>query len=136
MNTWRVKLLYDGQCPFCRREIHWLKRWDRMGYLALEDITDPVFDPGRYGLTHAEVTKELHGILPSGRIVRGVEAIRQAYRTIGLGWLVAPTAWPGLRLVANGLYGAFARFRLPLGNLLTLGRSCKSGSCPICESKR
>ena len=33
------KLLYDGQCPFCRREVDWLKRRDRAGRLVAEDIS-------------------------------------------------------------------------------------------------
>ncbi len=79
----RLKLLYDGDCPFCRREAQWLKRRDRDGRLALEDIAALGFDPSRYGLTRQEVMDVLHGVLPDGRIVRGVEALRQAYQAIG-----------------------------------------------------
>ena len=93
----RYKLLYDGQCPFCRREVEWLRRRDRDGNLALEDIADPGFDPAQYGLTREEVMGVLHGVLPDGRVVRRVEAIRQAYRAVGLGWLVAPTRLPLVR---------------------------------------
>ena len=31
----RFKLLYDGECPFCRREVEWLRRRDLNGNLAL-----------------------------------------------------------------------------------------------------
>src|ERR1700690_4236397 len=51
----RFKLLYDGDCPFCRREVEWLKRRDRNDRLALENIAALGFDPGRYGLTREEV---------------------------------------------------------------------------------
>ena len=47
----RLKLLYDGECPFCRREVEWLRRRDHEGKLALEDIADPGFDPAQYGLS-------------------------------------------------------------------------------------
>jgi predicted DCC family thiol-disulfide oxidoreductase YuxK len=127
MTGWQLKLLYDGECPFCRREAWWLKRRDRKGHLLLEDINDPAFDPGKYGLTRDEVMGVLHGVLPDGRIVRRVEAIREAYRTIGLGWLVAPTAWPGVRWVADKCYGVFARNRLALGRMF--GRGACEGTC-------
>ena len=125
----QFKLLYDGECPFCRREVEWLRRRDREGHLALEDIADPGFDPAQYGLTREEVVGVLHGILPDGRVVRRVEAIRQAYQAVGLGWLVAPTRWPVVRWVLDGMYGIFARNRIRWGRLL--GRRCESGKCAV-----
>jgi len=125
----RFKLLYDGECPFCRREVEWLRRRDRDGNLALEDIADPGFDPAQYGLTREEVASVLHGILPDGRVVRRVEAIRQAYQAVGLGWLVAPTRLPVVRWVLDGMYGVFARNRMSWGSLL--GRQCESTKCGV-----
>jgi predicted DCC family thiol-disulfide oxidoreductase YuxK len=127
MSQWQIKLLYDGQCPFCRREILWLKRRDRYGKLAVEDISQPAFDPAPYGLCMQEVMAVMHGVLPDGRVVRRVEALRHAYQAVGLGWLVAPTRWPILRWVADRLYGVFARNRVRLGRLL--GMRCESGTC-------
>jgi predicted DCC family thiol-disulfide oxidoreductase YuxK len=127
MSDWRVKLLYDGQCPFCRREVEWLKRHDGEGRLALEDITAEGFDPAPYGLTRQEVTEALHGVLPDGRVVRRVEAIRQAYQAIGWGWLVAPSRWPVVREVLDRLYGVFARNRVRWGSWF--GRNCGRGAC-------
>jgi len=118
MRPWKVRLLYDGACPICRREIDWLRRRNLHGYLDFEDISDPAFDPSRYGLTREQVTRVLHGVLPDGRVARGLEAVRQAYRAVGLGWLVAPSGWPGLRRVADAFYLTFARLRMPLGHLL------------------
>ena len=115
--TWSLRLLYDGQCPFCRREIEWLKRRNRKLRITFEDISAAEFDPGRYGLTRDEVNRVLHGILPDGTVVRGMAAVRRAYAAIGLGWLTAPTGWPGMRWVADRMYAAFARNRLTLGQI-------------------
>jgi predicted DCC family thiol-disulfide oxidoreductase YuxK len=129
----RIKLLYDGECPFCRREAQWLKRRDRADRLVLEDILALGFDPSRYGLTRQEVTAVLHGVLPDGRVVHGVEAVRQAYQAVGLGWLVAPTRLPGIRGLLDRMYGAFARNRVALGRWF--GRRCESGVCAAPKSK-
>ncbi len=129
MSAWKLKLLYDGQCPFCRREIDWLKRRNRRMLLAFEDIADPQFDPGRYGLTREEVNGLLHGVLPDGRVVRGLAAVRLAYSAIRLGWLIAPTGWPGIRWAADRLYAAFARNRVALGRVA--GRGCAHGTCGL-----
>ena len=126
MNENPFKLLYDGQCPFCRREVEWLRRRDRAGKLVAEDISDPGFRAETYGLSQAEVMAVVNGVLPDGRIVRRLEAIREAYRVVGLGWLVAPLSWPVVGWLADRAYGVFARNRVALGRLF--GRQCE-GSC-------
>lgn len=126
---WHLKVLYDGQCPFCLLEVRWLGRWNSLGYLAFEDISDPAFDPGNYGLTDEQVMGTLHGVLSDGTIIRGVEVFRQAYRALGLGWLVAPTGWPVLRPLFDTAYRLFARHRVRLGALI--GRRCQNGTCSL-----
>ena len=129
MSEWRFKLLYDGGCPFCLREMRWLQRWNRHGRLAFEDVAAPGFDPARYGVTRERVMGVIHGVFPDGRIVRMVEVFRQAYRAVGLGWLLAPTGWPVFRWFFDALYGIFARYRVPLGR--RFGRSCASDTCGV-----
>jgi predicted DCC family thiol-disulfide oxidoreductase YuxK len=129
MSEWRFKLLYDGGCPFCLREMRWLQRWNRHGHLAFEDVAAPGFDPARYGVTRERVMGVIHGVFPDGRIVRKMEVFRQAYRAVGLGWLLAPTGWPVFRWLFDALYGIFARYRVPLGR--RFGRSCASDTCGV-----
>jgi predicted DCC family thiol-disulfide oxidoreductase YuxK len=134
MSDWRFKLLYDGQCPFCRLEARWLQRWDKAGRLAFEDISSPDFEASRYGVTREEVMGVMHGVFPDGRMVRKVEAFRQAYQAVGLGWLLAPTGWPVLRWLFDGLYELFARYRVSLGRIL--GRTCATGACDVAARAR
>ena len=124
-----LTLLYDGQCPFCVHEVRLLTRLDRRGRLRFEDIADPTFDPDRHGLDRDEVQRFINGVLPDGTIVRGLEVFRRAYAAVGWGFLLAPTGWPGLRVVADAAYRWFARNRVRLGRLF--GRSCDSGSCSV-----
>ena len=44
MTTWDFKLLYDGECPLCMREVRWLQKKNRKGRLAFEDVSAPGFD--------------------------------------------------------------------------------------------
>lgn len=129
MTPWRFKLLYDGECPFCRLEAKWLDRLNRSGHLALEDISAPDFDPALYNATLAELMGSLHGVFPDGRKTRGMETFRQAYRAIGFGWLAAPTGWPVVRPVFDLLYWIFARYRVRVGQLF--GRGCASDRCSV-----
>ena len=127
-DKWKFKLLYDGECPMCRREVAWLQGRNQEGALIFEDITAPGFDPARYGKTRNELMGVIHGVFPDGRIVTKVEAFREAYRLVGLGWLLAPTAWPGLRHVSDWAYERFANNRIAIGKIF--GRSdCENDRC-------
>ncbi|MBK8097570.1 MAG: DUF393 domain-containing protein [Planctomycetes bacterium] len=121
-------LLYDSECPFCRREVAWLQRRSAGDRLAAIDIAAPEFDAGRFGLTLADVQARLHGITTDGRIVTGMAAIRAAWRAVGLGWVMAPTGWPLFRPLADLGYRVFARYRVRLGRWL--GRRCQD-RCPV-----
>ena len=80
----QLTLLYDGQCSLCRRSTEWLKRRDAKGLIVPEDISDPAFDPARYGLTAEQVRTVMHVVLPDGRVLRAMEAVRAAYAAVGL----------------------------------------------------
>lgn len=117
-DNWKFKLLYDGGCPICRREAAWLRRRNRDGALAFADISAPDFDAARYGKTRDELMGVIHGVFPDGRIVTKVAAFREAYRLVGLGWLLAPTGWPGLRQISDWAYKKFAHNRIAIGKFL------------------
>ena len=134
MNAWRFKLLYDGACPLCRREVAFLRRIDRHGRLAFEDIAAAGFNPAVYHATREQLLGVIHGVYPDGRIVNKLAAFRAAYNAIGWGWLLAPTGWPGLRWLADRGYEWFARHRIGIGKLF--GRNCDSGACAISNPKR
>ena len=129
MSHWRFKLLYDGECPLCQREARWQQQRNHGGWLAFEDITAPGFDPATYHTTRAELMGVIHGVFPDGRMVQKVAVFREAYRAVGLGWLLAPTGWPGLRWLSDRGYELFARYRMPIGRIF--GRNCASGTCIV-----
>lgn len=122
-------VLYDGECPFCVLEARWLRYLNRSGHLSLVDIAAATFDPARFGCTLPELMGSLHGFFSDGRKTLGMETFRQAYRAVGWGWLLAPTGWPGLKLLFDFAYTQFARFRVRLGRLV--GRSCEGDRCSV-----
>ena len=123
---WDIKLLYDGDCPLCMREVRMLSRRNKRGRLALEDIAGPDFDARRYGMTHDDLMGRIHAVLPDGTTVTGMEVFRRAYAAVGMGALLAPTAWPLLRPLSDRAYDWFARNRLRI-----TGRrvSCAADRC-------
>lgn len=122
--SWQIRVLYDGECPLCTREIRFLERCDRgRGRVDFEDIAAPAFDPTVYGLDTDALMARIHGVLPDGSVVEGLEVFRRVYAGVGLGWLVAPTRWPILRSVTELAYRVFASNRLRW-----------TGRAPRCES--
>jgi hypothetical protein len=91
---------------------------------ATKLFADPDFDAVLLGKTQAELMARIHGRLPDGAWIEGVEVFRRLYSAVGLGWLVAPTKLPLVRNFLNLGYRIFARYRLRL-----TGR-CDSGKCP------
>ncbi len=77
----------------------------------------------------------MHGVFPDGRVVTKVEAFRQAYKMVGLGWLLAPTRWPLLRNLADWGYECFARNRVAIGRWFGLKR-CESDRCETTLDKK
>jgi len=122
-------LYFDGECPFCVREVRWLQRRDRRGALAAVDIAAPEFDAAAIGRTRDEMMARIHGRRADGEVITGMAVFREAYRAVGLGWITAPTGWPLLRPLFDLAYRAFARNRVRLGRLF--GRACEGDRCAV-----
>ena len=126
----RLTLLFDGGCPLCLREVTFLQGRDRQRHpqapqLAFVDINASDYSPAANGgITYREAMGRIHAITSEGVVLRDVAVFREAYRLIGLGWLYAPSAWPGLRHLADGMYGLWARWRLPLTRRPSLDQLC------------
>jgi predicted DCC family thiol-disulfide oxidoreductase YuxK len=118
-------ILIDNNCPVCRTEGRMLARLDRgRGKLRVIDIASPDFDPRPLERSLDDLMGEIHGIMPSGDVVTGVEVFRRAYAAVGLGWLLAPTRWPVLRQLSDAMYRVFARNRVRW-----FGGGCANGAC-------
>ena len=130
----KLTVLFDGGCPLCLREVSFLQRRDQlrnagMPQLAFVDINADDYNPASHGgISYRQAMGRIHALTADGQIIRDVAVFREAYRLIGLGWLYAPSAWPGLRAAADGLYGLWARWRLPLTRRPSLDQLCNCRS--------
>jgi len=112
-SIWQIRILIDQECPLCAREARLLERLDRgRGRIQLEDLSAPDFDASRYGLDQASVEARIHGVLPDGSVVEGVEVFARAYSAVGQNWVATVSEWRGLRWILDRLYLVFARYRL------------------------
>lgn len=98
----------------CRREIDFIARKDRDGRVAFTDIAAPGFDPEPLGVTWDDLMRRIHGRLPDGKLIEGVEVFRQLYEAIGFSAAVAGSRLPVVSQLLDVAYELFAKNRLRL----------------------
>ena len=123
--SWQVEVFYDGECPLCLREIKLLRWMDRREKIRFTDIANSSFTPADHGKTMKQFMDEIHGRLPDGTWIVGVEVFRRLYAAIGLGAIVALTRLPGISHLLELGYRIFAKNRLRF-----TGR-CNSEGCEV-----
>ncbi|OKH22700.1 thiol-disulfide oxidoreductase DCC family protein [Chroogloeocystis siderophila] len=114
--SWKIKLLYDGECPLCVREVNFLRKRDAgRGLVAFVDIADEDYNPEAHGGVDFETAMgRIHAVLPDGTVIKNVEVFRRVYETLGMGWVYAITKLPVIGAIADMLYGIWADWRLRL----------------------
>ncbi|MEO1005749.1 MAG: DUF393 domain-containing protein [Cyanobacteria bacterium J06638_38] len=114
--SWKIKLLYDGECPLCVKEVNFLTKKDAgQGIIKFVDISSLDYDPqDNNGIEFATAMGRIHAILADGTIIRDVEVFRQAYESLGMGWIYAITKIPIIGAIADLLYGIWADWRLKI----------------------
>ncbi|XP_028781708.1 uncharacterized protein At5g50100, chloroplastic isoform X1 [Neltuma alba] len=139
---WKIKMLYDGDCPLCMREVNMLRERNK-NYRTIEfvDISSDDYSPQEnQGLDYETVMGRIHAILSDGTVVTDVEAFRRLYEQVGLGWVYAITKYEPIATIADAVYGVWAKYRLqitgrpPMEEILktrkTKGEVCKdSNTC-------
>jgi predicted DCC family thiol-disulfide oxidoreductase YuxK len=125
MTDFEVEVYYDGECPLCMREIGMLRRRDQRARIRFTDISAEGFDAGAVGLSWETLMNRIHGRLPDGTLIEGVEVFRRLYAAVGFSRLVALTRIPGVSQLLDLAYKLFAKNRLRF-----TGR-CADGACAL-----
>lgn len=115
-SSWKIKLLYDGECPLCVKEVNFLLKKDaNRGIIKFVDIAKSDYSPEENaGIDFATAMGRIHAITRDGQIIRNVEAFRRVYEELGMGYIYAITKLPVVGAIANFVYCLWADWRLPL----------------------
>ena len=100
-----------------------LRARDRQRRIRFTDISADGFDAGVTGVSHQTLMARIHGRLPDGTIIDGVEVFRRLYAAVGFERAARLSRLPGVAPLLDAAYGAFAKRRLWL-----TGR-CADGTC-------
>lgn len=120
-------VLYDGDCPFCRRSVALLKRLDWLGRLHFQSARDVEhLPPSEVPLDSKRLLDEMHVLTPDRRrAYAGYRAFRWIAWRLPLTVPVAPLLYiPGVPWVGNRAYLWVARNRMALV-------PCHDGVCPV-----
>ena len=137
LKSWKIELLYDGQCPLCLSEVHFLKAQDRgRGLIRFIDIMDPTYTPAAHGgVTFEAAMGRIHAFKCDGTVLQGVEVFRQVYAVLGMGWIYGATRWPGIRPLVDALYDRWADWRLALTGRPSLAEIARQREAQRCSTE-
>lgn len=109
-----LTIFYDGACRVCATQMRHYRQKSHGGRLLFVDISDPGFDPERFGSSRQNFMAQMHVIDGAGVVYRGVDAfpvIWQAFPGFRYRLLARLIGLPGIRSLARSGYVLFARFR-------------------------
>ncbi|KAG1658770.1 hypothetical protein FOA52_001313 [Chlamydomonas sp. UWO 241] len=112
--TWDVRMLYDGECPLCMKEVNFLKGRDSgKGKIDFVDIASPSYTAqDNYGVSYETAMRKIHAIKSDGTIIVGVEVFRLLYEAVGLGFVYAAIKIEPIGRAAEALYNVWAKYRM------------------------
>ena len=132
MNTVKLTIFYDGDCPLCKREVDFLQSRNQNSYLKLIDINSSCFGQYvNYEITYKQAMERIHAIKNDGSIIKDIEVFQEAYALIGLGWIYAPTKLPIIDKLIELIYRLWAKNRLKLTFRPSLEKLCNEKGCNI-----
>ena len=125
VTAFEIEVFYDGACPLCTREIDFLRRLDRKQRIRFTDIASNEFDAASVGVSWGTLMDRIHGRLPDGTLLEGVEVFRRLYAAVGFKTVVGATRLPGIAQLLDFSYRTFAKNRLKF-----TGR-CANDACAV-----
>ncbi len=122
----RDVILYDGHCRLCRGGAKQLERLLSAKGTELRSFRDDGVLAAFPGVSPERCEKAMQLVTGDGRVYEGAEAIVRALGRRPWGRLLFLYYVPGLRQVADLLYGVIARYRFRIA-----GRACPDGACAV-----
>jgi predicted DCC family thiol-disulfide oxidoreductase YuxK len=123
----KALVLYDGQCPLCRKSVELLRRLDWLHRLDYRDARDREHLPAAdVPLDPERLLQEMHILRADGRrVYHGFAALRWLAWRLPLLWPIAPFLYiPGVPSLGQRLYLWIARNRFRLV-------PCHGGVCSL-----
>ncbi len=106
-----LTIYYDGECPLCLAEIHFLKCRNKDHLIEFVDVAAAQYDEATHQLSCQLALAAMHGRLADGTQLKGIPVFTEAYRRSDLpmlAWIFSRT-W--LEPFLSAMYYVFAKYR-------------------------
>ena len=106
-----LTIYYDGECPLCLAEIHFLKSRNKLRLLEFVDVAASQYDEAEHQLSCKLALATMQGRLGDGTQLEGIPVFAEAYKRANLptlAWLFS-RSW--LAPLLNAGYYVFAKYR-------------------------
>jgi predicted DCC family thiol-disulfide oxidoreductase YuxK len=119
------RILYDGDCAFCRKSIAILHKLDWRGVFDYVNVREPLPWLEEPPVRGAPLLDQIHVLTPAGKLYGGYAAMRRLAWLAPPLWPVAPFMYlPGIAQLGDRVYRWVARNRFKLV-------PCQHGACQI-----
>eukprot|EP00887_Chlorella_sp_A99_P003061 scaffold9.g3061.t1 len=111
IDAWEVKYL------MCLALVSLLRRQDDgRGLIKFVNIASMNYNPAENeGILYEEAMETIHAVLRNGTILKGTEALKNLYDTVGLGWAARFGDLPVISNIVDWVYELLSKMRLPIG---------------------
>jgi predicted DCC family thiol-disulfide oxidoreductase YuxK len=106
-----LTIYYDGECPLCLAEIHFLKSRNFLGLLEFVDVAAPQYDESEHQLSCKLALATMQGRLADGTQLEGIPVFAEAYKRANLPTLAWFSSRSWLKPILNAGYYIFAKYR-------------------------
>ena len=113
-------LFYDGNCPICQKNKEILKKNDQKNAIEFIDIHNISRMEQFKDLDKEAIQGKIHVLTSKGNLLSGVDAIHEAYSSVGLYSWVFWIKWPILNYIAKIIYKYIAKYRLQISRWLKI----------------
>ncbi|GAB4388839.1 MAG: hypothetical protein Kow0025_10530 [Thermodesulfovibrionales bacterium] len=124
----RAVLVYDADCPICRRTIGWIEENARKGTIATLPCQSPEVERRFPSVRRASCMRAMQLVLPGGEVLSGEEAVPEILaRLKGYSPAARLFSLPGTMPVSRALYRWFADRRYHVADILFPGERGRGG---------
>lgn len=121
----RPIVIYDGECPYCRRQVDRIHRMDKRGVFDCVPRQAEGLDQRYPRLAEGDFNTGMRLIEPDGTIHVAADAVYHIARRLpATGWFAWLYRVPGLKQICRAVYAWIARNRMKLGR-------CTDETCEI-----
>lgn len=123
-------LIYDGECPLCRRAVEWVRERDPAGRFEFLPCQAEDRAARFASMPESKCLESVQLALPDGRVLSGADTLPAIFERLrGWSFLAGALRLPGIRHVSPRVYHWIATNRHQLSAIVVLKKTNTGDQC-------